>query len=230
MEMKDFVKKVTTKFESPVFDCDAQECVAKNWEELEKIKNELVATCVKLDAIKREIYYREQGRTDLYATGHVDKKEYRVLHAAIGLTTESIEFMEGVVNAISEGKPIDDVHLIEEAGDTMFYLGIAADVLNSSFEQIAEANSGENGKLEIRYQKKFSKDRALGRDLAAERAALEAATKNINTNVIGFPAPEEMYWEENIKAKYMKFGAVIIIVTLGFFAAMIGPMFLSRLF
>lgn len=123
-------------------------------------------------------YNQESGVTDLDVEGYErvlerlgDKKLARLLHAAMGLTTESGEFMDALKKHFFYGKPIDETNLVEELGDELWYIALALRTLGSSFEDAMERNIK---KLRVRYPAKFEERRALERDLDAERAALEA--------------------------------------------------------
>lgn len=94
----------------------------------------------------------------------------RVLHAAMGLCTESAEVMDALKKTIFYGKPLDVVNVKEELGDVFWYLAIACDELGVSFEDIQRRNIE---KLKARYPEKFTPEKALNRDLETERKILE---------------------------------------------------------
>lgn len=94
----------------------------------------------------------------------------RLLHAMIGLCTESGEIQDQVKKHIFYGKEIDKTNLVEELGDLMWYIAIAADTLGVSLEEIMQRN---NDKLEARYGKVFTEQAALVRNLDKEREILE---------------------------------------------------------
>lgn len=94
----------------------------------------------------------------------------RVLHAMIGLCTETGELQDAVKKHIIYGKPIDRVNVIEEFSDCLWYIAVGLDACGSSFE---EAFAKNIAKLKARFPDKFTEDQALNRDLDAERKALE---------------------------------------------------------
>lgn len=98
----------------------------------------------------------------------------RILHAAMGLCTESAELMDALKKHLIYGKELDLVNLKEEASDTFWYLAILADELGLSFEEIMKTNID---KLKARYGDKFSEKSALNRDLGTERKILEGYKK-----------------------------------------------------
>lgn len=99
-----------------------------------------------------------------------EPKIIRLLHASIGLTTESGEFIDALKKYIFYGKPIDEVNLAEELGDLFWYIGLACDELGVDFESVWEKNIA---KLKARYPEKFTEKAALNRNLNKERGILE---------------------------------------------------------
>ena len=94
----------------------------------------------------------------------------RLLHAGIGLSTESGEFLDALKKHIFYGKELDRVNLAEEMGDIFWYMAIVADELGFSFEEVMDRNIT---KLKARYGEKFSEVKAEKRDLDTERDILE---------------------------------------------------------
>lgn len=93
-----------------------------------------------------------------------------LLHASMGLATESGEVVDAIKKHLFYGKPIDRTNLIEEAGDVLWYLALLLDTVGVSFEQVMDVNIA---KLQKRFPEKFGGFEALNRDLSAERAVLE---------------------------------------------------------
>jgi NTP pyrophosphatase (non-canonical NTP hydrolase) len=121
----------------------------------EYIKNVLKTESLDLEAIRDRIGSVESIRLD---------------HAADGLCTESGEFKDALKKFKYYGRNLDRVNLIEELGDVLWYVGIAIDVLGTTFGDIMEKNIA---KLKLRYGDKFSSEKAVNRDLEAERDVLE---------------------------------------------------------
>jgi NTP pyrophosphatase (non-canonical NTP hydrolase) len=94
----------------------------------------------------------------------------RLLHAAMGMQTEVAEFTDMLKKHIFYGKPLDLINLKEELFDTTWYMAIALDVLEGSFEEGFQKNID---KLKARYPEKFSEEKAINRDLKKERSILE---------------------------------------------------------
>jgi NTP pyrophosphatase (non-canonical NTP hydrolase) len=94
----------------------------------------------------------------------------RLLHAGIGLSTESGEFLDALKKHIFYGKELDKVNLAEEMGDMFWYMAIVADELGFEFEEVMERNIT---KLKARYGDKFSEEKAEKRDLETERKIID---------------------------------------------------------
>lgn len=114
----------------------------------------------------------ESNNFEAISSRMADPKNIRLLHAALGLSTEAGEIQDQLKKSIFYGKSLDTVNLVEEAGDIMWFLAILADALGTSFEEIQEKNIA---KLKARYGAKFSEAAALTRDLDTERAILEGS-------------------------------------------------------
>lgn len=94
----------------------------------------------------------------------------RLLHAAMGFVDEANEFQVALKKHLFDGEELDTVNLKEELGDLLWYLTIALDALDSSYEEIGQMNLK---KLRNRYQAKFSEEKALNRNTDEERKVLE---------------------------------------------------------
>ncbi len=94
----------------------------------------------------------------------------RVLHAAIGLVTESGELIDAIKKASFYGKELDVTNIKEEAGDILWYLAILFDELDTDFET---EQARVIAKLKARFPDKFTEDKAFNRDLSKERKVLE---------------------------------------------------------
>lgn len=95
----------------------------------------------------------------------------RLLHSAMGLTTEAGEFLDMLKKHIYYGKPLDLVNAREEIGDSMWYVGLAIDVLKTTLDEVMTININ---KLKARYPEKFTEETAINRNLDVERKILEA--------------------------------------------------------
>jgi len=100
----------------------------------------------------------------------VSDKKINLLHAAIGMQTESAEFSDMLKKHLFYGKPLDTVNLMEEIGDQIWYIAMALRSLDTDFETVMERNIA---KLKARYPDKFTEELAENRDLEKERSILE---------------------------------------------------------
>jgi NTP pyrophosphatase (non-canonical NTP hydrolase) len=121
----------------------------------EYVKNVLVTEARDFTAVKER----------MQDTGTV-----RLMHAMIGMCTESGEIQDQLKKAIFYGKPLDRTNLIEELGDLMWYVGVMCSELNVDLGEVMEKNIA---KLKKRYGEKFTEAAALNRDLDSERKILE---------------------------------------------------------
>jgi NTP pyrophosphatase (non-canonical NTP hydrolase) len=99
------------------------------------------------------------------------QQDPRVVHAAMGLVTESAELMDALKKATFYGRELDVTNIKEEAGDILWYLAILFDALGTDFE--AE-QSRVIAKLKARFPDKFTEKEAFTRDLITEREILES--------------------------------------------------------
>ena len=113
--------------------------------------------------------YIKQAKRSESSQVFLEGKE-RLLHAGMGIATEAGEFLDALKKSIFYGKELDRVNLKEELGDLLWYIAIAMDELGTDFEREMERNIE---KLRARYPEKFTKEKALERDLEKEREILE---------------------------------------------------------
>lgn len=99
-----------------------------------------------------------------------DEGMIRLLHGAMGLSTEAGELMDALKKHIFYNKPLDRSNLFEELGDLFWYMALICDELDFDFETIMQKNIE---KLKVRYGHKFSSERSENRDLEKEREAFE---------------------------------------------------------
>lgn len=117
----------------------------------------------------------DPDREDMGVTARVIKARLtvddgRLLHAVMGLVTETGELMDALKRKLIYGKGIDRVNVMEECGDLLWYIALALDACDYTIEEAMERNIT---KLKKRYPDGYSDTNALNRDLEAERAALE---------------------------------------------------------
>lgn len=114
----------------------------------------------------------------------------RIFHYIAGLVTEAGEALDQLKKHLFYGKPLDKVNLKEELGDSDWYMNLGCSVLDTTMQEVEEANIK---KLYKRYGEKFSEDAALIRNLDEERKVLEEnlpAYKTAEPNEICRPITE----------------------------------------
>lgn len=99
------------------------------------------------------------------------KRQVRLLHGAMGCATESGELLDAIKKHIFYQKPLDHDNMREEIGDVLWYLAIICNEMDWRLEDIMELNIR---KLRERYPEKFTSEKAIVRDLEAERQVLES--------------------------------------------------------
>lgn len=109
-----------------------------------------------------------EGRSPVQST-NVDM---RLVHALMGMVTETGELAGALLQALTLNKVTDDIrtNILEEMGDYNWYQAIALDTLGVDFASLRNANIA---KLKQRYGDKFSKDSAINRDTNTEMDALK---------------------------------------------------------
>lgn len=116
------------------------------------------------------------GQTHNIGLASLGAIDTRILHASLGVFTESAEICKALVNTI-EGQPLDLVNLSEEFGDLSWYaMGIFPSASGIHYGRILETNIV---KLAVRYPEKFDSFLAHdgNRNLVEERKALANGIK-----------------------------------------------------
>lgn len=102
-------------------------------------------------------------------TFDLTKVNQDTVHAVVGIVTEAGELLDALKKVGAYGRELDVVNLKEEVGDVLFYLELLCQSLNTTLELEKKRNMD---KLLVRYGDKFSKEKAVDRDLAKERQVL----------------------------------------------------------
>jgi len=94
----------------------------------------------------------------------------RLMHAIVGIGTEAGEIQDLFKKKVMYGKDIDRSAFVDELGDIMWYIGVACNTLEISFEEIMEKNWK---KLSVRYGKDltYSDTSAIIKNKELEKAA-----------------------------------------------------------
>lgn len=95
-----------------------------------------------------------------------------LIHGALGVTSEAGELADAVKASMVYGKPVDQVNVVEEAGDLLFFTEMLLQKFGLTIE---DAKRGNAAKLNARYSDGFSEAKALGRNKEFEMEQLAKA-------------------------------------------------------
>lgn len=99
------------------------------------------------------------------------------LHGILGLATEDVELIEAAYKVFSgTRREFDVVNLIEEIGDSEFYKAVLIYSLSPGKDidlRLKKIWANVLLKLNLRYEGKFTEDKAIFRDLKKERELLD---------------------------------------------------------
>ena len=96
--------------------------------------------------------------------------EANLAHMAMGISGEAGEVTDIIKKTFAYKKPMDVMHLMEEIGDTLFYINGLLNLTGVTWEAVLKSNIA---KLEARYPGcTFNSDKALNRDKDSENAAM----------------------------------------------------------
>lgn len=146
---------------------------------LRSVVEQFIAASEKLDQYKKHKYYgralppalaNEEVQMTVQGFERSGDGMEKTLHAIVGLSTECGELMEAIYKAKWSGQKFDEVNCKEELGDLFWYMAILFREYGFNLEDILQRNSD---KLDLRYGAKFSEEKAINRDLNAERQVLE---------------------------------------------------------
>lgn len=99
-----------------------------------------------------------------------DEMIARLIHATLGMASEVGELADALKRHIVYGQALDEINMFEENGDLSWYQALGLAAIKRSMSECLERNIA---KLKVRFGDRFDAGRALSRDLAAERKALE---------------------------------------------------------
>jgi NTP pyrophosphatase (non-canonical NTP hydrolase) len=106
-----------------------------------------------------------------------DFVDHLLQHAIDGIASEAGELVDARKKTLYYGTVFDRTNAIEELGDLMYYIQLAASRLNVTLEDLKRINIA---KLRKRYPEGvFSADRACNRDLTQERLTLNHAFNTV---------------------------------------------------
>jgi hypothetical protein len=154
-----------------------------NESELRTAIEDFIAIADRLDKMKKKKFYGREVESGIEVRisdqpfSPSDDAE-KLLHAVIGMATETSEMLEAICESKWEGKELDTVNFLEEQGDLEFYRSIVYDKFKWTESGVREVNVK---KLDKRYEKKFTSEEANNRDLEAERKILEDGKNDIES-------------------------------------------------
>lgn len=105
-------------------------------------------------------------------------KEGNLVHAQMGIAGEAGEFTDAIKKNVIYGKPLDVQNCIEELGDVLWFVALAAKTLGVSMSQVMEQNIN---KLKLRYPEKYTDRCAIER---ADKKYGEDFTASASLNIV----------------------------------------------
>ena len=85
----------------------------------------------------------------------------KLLNGVMGLNGEAGECIDVVKKHLFQGHELDTVKLLDELGDTLWYIAQTAAGLGVDMEEVAQHNVA---KLRARYPKGFDSERSINRE------------------------------------------------------------------
>jgi|TARA_R110000851_G_scaffold85152_1_gene185262 hypothetical protein len=176
MNFKDYKPWVQSKL-SPKFHSDPED---NRESELRTVIEDFIKVGNQLDVLKKNKFYgRVKGHPKHVESGvevrpsdsnfMKESEDEQLLHAIIGMATETVEMLEAIYASKWKGEEFDTVNFFEEIGDLEFYRSIPFNNLNWTEERVRETNYF---KLEKRYPVGYTDKDATERDLSSERTIL----------------------------------------------------------
>ncbi len=110
--------------------------------------------------IEKELTTLEFYEGFVYTRFKEDTKENQLIHAALGVAGEAGELVDAIKKHVIYGKPLDVANVLEEVGDTMFYLVALLNTLGITAESVINENVN---KLTKRYPTTYTNKDALER-------------------------------------------------------------------
>lgn len=104
-------------------------------------------------------YMRLAARTDSEAEKNDQK--WCLLTATMGMVGESAEALDHMKKVVEQGHEVNQEMLIEEAGDTLWYIAKLARNCGITLEDLARRNIR---KLQRRYPDGFSREKSIHRE------------------------------------------------------------------
>jgi arsenate reductase len=122
------------------------------------------------------------SRYQKLAARTASQDNHDLYHYVLGVCTEAGELAHQAKAHLAYGKDLDRANVIEELGDLSWYMANLMRLMGTSWEEVWEINIE---KLRQRYPEGFEQERALSRDLVAERKILDRESRS--------PVPMTLY-------------------------------------
>lgn len=147
-----------------------------------KTMEQAIEVVSKLDQIKKGLFYGRKVSNPINTFSNAtcksipknaaceESKAIDLIHGILGKVTESGELLEALYKVICEGKEFDEVNLLEEVGDGLWYDALILRAIHSNFGEAQQVNIA---KLYKRFPEKFTEYNANNRNLSEERKVLE---------------------------------------------------------
>lgn len=140
----------------------------------------IIGSAYLMDGIKKHTFYGKEFQP-ITVTAHKHtvlkgdlvkalstEKMIDIYHGILGINSESGEFLEALVAHIN-GEELDEVNLVEEVGDVLWYCARILQAIGYTFEDAMDKNIR---KLAKRFPDGFTELNAIHRDLDSERQEL----------------------------------------------------------
>jgi len=112
--------------------------------------------------------YQEKAKRTMKKLGNLQLDLEHMFYGQISEVGEAVSMLK---SHYIYDKPFDTTKLIEELGDIAWFWAGTCPILGIKASDVLETNIK---KLEIRYPEKFTEEKAINRDLEAERKVLES--------------------------------------------------------
>lgn len=146
--------------------------------ELDAALNDFIEAGDLLDRCKKSLFYGKTAPDDDLRTFFILEKPMNMtadypanvdmLHGLVGAVSEASELAELVQKELA-GKVVTREDIIDELGDAMWYIALAANSVGSSLDEVTTMN---NRKLRTRFPKGFDQSRAQAPDKDHERSQM----------------------------------------------------------
>jgi len=104
-------------------------------------------------------------KSEVPIISRLSDKNIDLLHGAMGISTEANEILDVMKKHLFYGKEINELDLMYECSDCLWYIAIILNQLGYSFDEVMTKNIE---KLKKRYPEKFTEECAINRNVENE--------------------------------------------------------------